>query len=105
LKKHEQLVSEYNPDEGNMHGCTFKYPTRTELLIAATFCVVLLSPPYARPAPEAEQLIVFVQPDVSPVAKSFRQHRLPQIRKLAQTLGVDLHVVDARKGSPATVGI
>jgi hypothetical protein len=73
--------------------------------MAAIFCVVLLSPPYARPAPETEQLIVFVQPDVSPVAKSFQQHRLPQIRKLAQTLGVDLHVVDARKGSPSTVGI
>jgi polyisoprenoid-binding protein YceI len=73
--------------------------------MAAIFCVVLLSPQYARPAPEAEQLIVFIQPDVSPLAKSFRQRRLPQIRKLAQTLGVDLHVVDARKGSPATVGI
>jgi polyisoprenoid-binding protein YceI len=35
----------------------------------------------------------------------FQQRRLPQIRKLAQTLGVDLHVVDARKGSPSTVGI
>ena len=73
--------------------------------MAAIFCVVLLSPPYARPAPETEQLIVFVQPDVSPTAKLFQQRRLPQIRKLAQTLGVDLHVVDARKGSPSTVGI
>ena len=84
---------------------TFTCRTRSGLLMAAIFCVVLLSPPYARPAPEAEQLIVFVQPDVSPVAKSFRQRRLPQIRKLAQTLEVGLHEVDARKGSPSTVGI
>ena len=84
---------------------TFTCRTRSGLLMAAIFCVVLLSPPYARPTPEAEQLIVFVQPDVSPVAKSFRQRRLPQIRKLAQTLGVDLYEVDARKGSPSTVGI
>jgi polyisoprenoid-binding protein YceI len=88
-----------------MHGCTYTCRTRTGLLMAAIFSVALLSPQYARPAPEAEQLIVFIQPDVSPVAKSFRQRRLPQIRKLAQTLSVDLHVVDASKGSPSTVGI
>jgi polyisoprenoid-binding protein YceI len=84
-----------------------KYTCRTKpgLLIAAIFCVVLWSPQYAGTASQAEQLIVFVQPDVSPAAKSFQQHQLPQIRKLAQTLGVDLHVVDARKGSPSTVGI
>jgi polyisoprenoid-binding protein YceI len=73
--------------------------------MAAIFCVVLLSPQYAGTASEAEQLIVFIQPDVSPVAKSFRQRHLPQIRSLARTLDVDLHVVDARKGSPSTVGI
>jgi polyisoprenoid-binding protein YceI len=83
----------------------FRCRTRSGLLMAAILCVVLLSPSYARSTPEAEQLIVFVQPDVSPVAKSFRQRRLPQIRKLAQTLGVDLYEVDARKGSPSTVGI
>jgi polyisoprenoid-binding protein YceI len=88
-----------------MHGCTFTCRTRIGLLMVVIFCVVLFSPPYARPAPEAEQLIVFIQPDVSPVATSFRQRRLPQIRKLAQSLNVDLHVVDVRKGSPATVGI
>ena len=79
--------------------------TKPGLLIAALFCVVLLSPQYAGTASEAEQLIVFVQPDLSPVAKSFQQDRLPQIRKLAQTLGVEIQVVDARKGSPSTVAI
>ena len=88
-----------------MHGCTFKWRMRAGLSIAAIFCVALWSPQYARTASEAEQLIVFIQPDDSPVAQAFRQRRLPQIRKLAQTLGVNLHVLDARKGSPAAVGI
>jgi len=73
--------------------------------MAAILCVVLLPPQYAGTASEAEQFIVFVQPDVSPAAQAFRQRHLPQIRKLAQTLGVDIQVVDARKGSPSTVGI
>jgi polyisoprenoid-binding protein YceI len=73
--------------------------------MAAIFCLFLFLPKNARSAPEAEQLIVFIQPDVSPVSKTFKQRRLPLIGKLAQTLGVDFHVVDARKGSPSTVGI
>ena len=88
-----------------MHGCTITCPTKPGLLMAAIFCAVIFLPQNIWPAPEAEQLIVFVQADISPVAKSFRQRHLPQIRKLAQTLGVNLHVVDARKGSPAPVGI
>ena len=88
-----------------MHARRFTRRTLTGLLIAAISCAVLFHPHKARPVPESEQLIVFVQPDASPVAKSFQQHRLPQIRSLAQSLGVDLHVVDARKGSPAPVGI
>ena len=73
--------------------------------MVAILGLLLFLPKHAISTPEAEQLIVFVQPDVSPLAKSFRQHRLPQIEKLAQTLGVELHVVDARKGSPLSVGI
>ena len=81
-----------------MQGCTFTCRARTGLLMAAILCVVLLPPQYAGTASEAEQLIVFIQPDVTPVAQAFRQHRLPQIRKLAQTLGVDIQVVDTRTG-------
>ena len=88
-----------------MHDYKLKCGTRTGLLMAAIFCLFLFLPKNARSAPEAEQLIVFIQPDVSPVSKTFKQRRLPQIGKLAQTLGVDFHVVDARKGSPSTVGI
>jgi polyisoprenoid-binding protein YceI len=73
--------------------------------MAAIFCVFLFLPKNARSAPEAELLIVFIQPDVSPVSKTFQQRRLSLIGKLAQTLGLNLKVVDARKGSPSTVGI
>ncbi len=89
----------------SMHGYTIKCGMRTGLLMAAIFCLFLCLPKNARSALEVQQLIIFVQPDVSPLATSFRQRRLPQIEKLAQTLGVDLHVVDARKGSPLTVGV
>jgi len=74
-------------------------------LIAGSLLVFLLLPQYAHTASEAEQLIVFVQPDVSEVEKTFREHRLPEIRKLAEAMGVSVHVLDARKGSPAEVGI
>jgi hypothetical protein len=73
--------------------------------MAALLCVALSIPRHAASAVGTEQLIVFEQPDISPVAKSFRQRHLPQIQKLAQTLGLDLHVVDAHKGSPAEIGI
>ena len=88
-----------------MHVPMFTRRTITKLLIAAFYGVVLFSPQIARPATVTEQLIVFLQPDISPVAKSFQQRQLPQIRNLAQTMGADVVVVDARKGSPATVKI
>ena len=88
-----------------MHCWMFTRRSKTGLLVAAIWCVVLSVPSYAKPAAEAEQLIVFEQPDISPVAKSFRQNHLPQIQKLAQSLGVALHMVDARKGFPSEVGI
>jgi polyisoprenoid-binding protein YceI len=65
----------------------------------------MLLPENARSSSEAEQLIVFIQPDVSPVSKTFRQRRLPLIEKLAQNMGLDLRVVNAGKGSPSTVRI
>ena len=88
-----------------MHDYTIKCGMRPGLLMAAILCISLLLPENARSALETEQLIVFVQPDVSPVSKSFRQRRLPLIEKLAQTLGLDLRVVDAGKGSPSAVGV
>ena len=88
-----------------MNGNITKSCRRTGLFTAAIYSLLLLLPQHAISVPGAEQLIVFVQPDKSPLAVAFRQHRLPQIEKLAQTLGVELHVVDARKGSPLSVGV
>jgi len=53
--------------------------------------------------PDSGQLIVFVQPNLSAVDDDFQQRLLPEIRKLADAMGVSVHVVDARKGSPAEV--
>jgi len=69
---------------------------------------VLLTPllsTTALAAPEYEQLIVFTQPDASAVENSFRDNHLPQIRKIAREMGVSVHEVDARRGSPEQVAI
>lgn len=68
-----------------------------------TFFLAL--PHGAGAAPESGQLIVFVQPESSPVSDYFRQHALPEIRKLAGTMDVSMHEVDARAGSPAEVSL
>ena len=51
------------------------------------------------------QLIVFVQPDASPLAEQFAGEHLPGIRKLADEMNVPLRVVDARKGAPEEITI
>jgi len=55
--------------------------------------------------PDSGQLIVFVQPKSSAVDDIFLQRSLPEIRKLADAMGVTVHVVDARKGSPFKVAL
>ena len=74
-------------------------------LIAGIFLFSPLLSEGVLAASESEQLIVFTQPDVSAVEKSFRKNHLPQIRKIAQAMGVSVHEVDARKGSPGQVAI
>ncbi|MFW5811328.1 MAG: hypothetical protein ACOCWY_06975, partial [Thermodesulfobacteriota bacterium] len=54
----------------------------------------------ARAAPTPEQLLVFVQPDYSPVDRRFQEAILPRIRELAEGMGVSVAVLDSRKGSP-----
>ncbi|MDX2502549.1 MAG: YceI family protein [Deltaproteobacteria bacterium] len=56
-------------------------------------------------ASENEQLIVFLQPDVSAVDAAFRENHLPQIRKIAHDMDVSVHEVNAGKGSPGQVTI
>ena len=74
----------------------------SRLLVALLFAVILL-PHTALHATKFEQLIVFVQPDASLVAKDFQKRRLPEIRKTAAAMGVSVHVVEAAKGSPEEV--
>jgi hypothetical protein len=82
-------------------------PSRTQIiglagLLLSSFIVLPIS---ARAAPDSGQLIVFVQPESSAVDDTFRQHALPEIRKLAEAMGVSVHVVDAGKGSPFEVAL
>ena len=88
-----------------MDGFAIKFGTTARLLMTVILVIFLLLPENARSASETEQLIVFVQPDVSPVSKTFRQRRLPLIEKLAQNMGLDLRVINAGNGSPSTVRI
>ncbi|MFP4419450.1 MAG: YceI family protein [Desulfococcaceae bacterium] len=61
----------------------------------------------ALPAGAAEeQLLVFVQPEASKVAKDFRENRLPEIRNLATDMDVSVEVIEVGEGPvPPEVGI
>jgi polyisoprenoid-binding protein YceI len=74
-------------------------------LTAIFFWIVLFLPPNVISATESEQLIIFVQPEFSAVDDIFLESSLPEIRKLADAMGVSVHVVDARKGSPPEVAL
>ena len=86
-----------------MHGCNSKHKTKTVWLTAISLGIVIFLPQNAITDAESEQLIVFVQPEVSAVDDIFLERALPGIRKLADEMGVSVHVVDARKGAPAEV--
>ena len=74
------------------------------LMMGLFWCIPFLSAAVVA-ASEEEQLIVFMQPDVSSVDETFREVHLPLIRKMAEEMGVSLHKMDARKGSPAEVAL
>jgi len=82
-------------------------PSRTRIigLAALLLSIFLILPMGARATPDSGQLIVFVQPESSAVDDIFRQRALPEIRKLAEAMGVSVHVVDAGKGSPVQVAL
>jgi len=82
-----------------------KSQTNTPWFAVLLLSVFLMMPQNARSTPDAGQLIVFVQPDSSDVDDIFRQRALPEIRKLAEAMGVSVHVVDAGKGSPFEVAL
>lgn len=54
---------------------------------------------------ETDQLIVFSQENISPIDTTFQRDRLPEIRRLAEQMGVSVHIVDAGKGSPKEIAV
>jgi hypothetical protein len=59
----------------------------------------------ANAEPESEQLIAFLQPGASAVDDAFQRYNLPLIKRMAQDMGVSVHIVDARKAAPKEVAI
>jgi polyisoprenoid-binding protein YceI len=83
----------------------FKSRIRTTFLAALLMATFLILPQNARTTTDSGQLIVFVQPNSSSVDDVFLQRSLPEIRKIADAMGVSVHVVDASKGSPIEVAL
>lgn len=71
-------------------------------LTALAFGAILAA---AAAASAAEQLIIFVQPGASRVDAAFQERSLPEIRKLAEAMQVQVHRVDASRGAPPEVAI
>lgn len=82
-----------------------KYQVKTLWLAALILLIIPILPQNARPAQKFEQLIVFVQQKTSAVDDVFSGRFLPEIRKLAESMGVEVHIVDARRGSPVEVAL
>ena len=76
--------------------------TKICINVIGIFLLINLS---ALAAPEPEQLIVFVQPGASVVDEAFQDERFAGILKLAQQMGVRVHVVDATKGAPEEIAL
>ena len=74
-----------------------------EWLVAGIIIGLFYFCPPAAAAPQPEQLIVFVQTNGSAVDSSFQKRLLPPIRQLAEKMGIEVRVVDARKGAPDEV--
>ncbi len=73
------------------------------LLTGFVLCAFLLFCSSLLAASEPEQLIVFVQPGTSAVDEAFQNERLADIRKLADQMGVRLHMVNAMRGAPEEI--
>ena len=79
----------------------FRFSGLTFAGLLLSFC--LMTAQIADAASETEQLIIFVQPQDSPVDEMFMQRSLPEIQNMAQSMGIDVHVVDATRGVPRSV--
>ena len=77
----------------------------TCFLAVGFFFGAVIFPHRALGASETEQLLVFVQNGNLPVNSVFKSQHLPKIRKLAHEMGVSMHLIDARDGSPTKVAV
>ncbi|MEO1235865.1 MAG: YceI family protein [Planctomycetota bacterium] len=81
--------------------------TALSLAAAVTLPLTAAAKADTSEGPPAEQLIVFVQPDASPLAERFQAESLPELRELADDAGIALTTVDVADagGAPEAVGI
>ncbi len=70
---------------------------------AIVLAIITLTLPLLAQADKNDQLLVFVQPGESELARHFEDEMLPAIESIAESLGVTVHTIDARNGTPADV--
>jgi len=97
--------SKFDQGEGHMQVNKSNSKKGIIRLIAVSLWMALFLPQPGITATEPEQLIIFVQPEISPVDDIFQERSLPEIRRLADKMGVSVQVVDARLGSPAEIAL
>ena len=68
-------------------------------------CLTFISPDTLSASAAPEQLLVFVQTGASNVDATFQDRYLPELRKMAELMGIEIRVVDVRKGVPSDVAI
>lgn len=79
---------------------------RPRCVFAAVFFTLLVCPhPAIRADTHDEQLIVFVLSGHSEVDNVFQRDQLPEIIRIAESMRVTVHTVDARDGAPPEVAI
>lgn len=81
--------------------------TRMQRIRSITLVTLFCATPCVVWAGDADigELIVFVRPEASEVARTFAASELPKIQALAASLEVPVRVVDVSQGAPAEVGI
>lgn len=85
-----------------------KHTLETVLIVIVGFALFWSIPLEGRStlaSTDTDQLLVFQQGGVTPVEKAFLAHRLPEIRKLADEMGVSVHLVDVRTGAPKEIAV
>ena len=88
-----------------MFGSYWRFDKRKWMLVTSALAVCLWAPALALAEADHEQMIVFVQSGRSEVDDVFQQEQLPEIVRVAASMGVKAHTVEAGKGAPQEVSI